>query len=70
MDWVLIVHILTEASNFTQSHTHQFVNFTSEKLCNDAVRTLESNLAKPTAGGAKVYVRSACIQRKGTAKDG
>jgi hypothetical protein len=37
-----------------QSHTHRFVNFTSEKLYTDAMHTLESNLAKPTDGGAKV----------------
>jgi hypothetical protein len=66
MEWVLLVHILIEAPNFTQSHTHQFVNFTSAKLCADAVKSIEDTMAKPTAGGAKVSVRAACMQRKST----
>jgi hypothetical protein len=70
MDWALIVHILAEAPNFTQSHTHQFVLFASEKLCTEAVQRLESNLAKPTPAGAKVDVRSACMLRRTGSKGG
>ena len=64
MDWVLIVLILIEAPNFAQSHSHQFVNFTSEKLCFDALTTLRGDFSKPTESGAKITVRAACLQRK------
>jgi hypothetical protein len=55
---------LTEAPNYTQSHSHQFVNFTSEKLCTDAATKFESTLGKSTESGAKVTIRDASAQRK------
>jgi hypothetical protein len=64
MDWVMVVLILTEAPNFTQSHSHAWVNFTSEKLCTDAKATLISDMEKPTQGNTKVIVRASCLQRK------
>jgi hypothetical protein len=61
MDWVMV---LTEASNFTQSHSHAWVNFTSEKFCTDARSTLISDMEKPAQGHMKVTVRASCLQRK------
>lgn len=65
MDWILIVLILTEAPNFAQSHSHQFVNFVSEKLCKDGAALLQGDFSKPTANGMNITVRTSCLQRKG-----
>jgi hypothetical protein len=64
MDWILGVLILTEAPNFTQSHSHSFVLFPTEKSCTDALTRIEASLGKPTETGAKVTIRGACAQRK------
>jgi hypothetical protein len=42
MDWIMIFYLLTESPNAenVQSHSHTLVNFTSEKLCTDALRYL------------------------------
>jgi hypothetical protein len=56
MDWVIIVHLITEAPNYTNSQSHYMANFTSEKLCTDAVAAMKAEFSKPTDSGAKVSV--------------
>ena len=57
--------------NYSQSHSHSFVNFTSEKLCANAAAAFEKDLGGATENGFKVKVRAVCTQRKakGSAKD-
>lgn len=64
MDWIMIVLILTTAPNYSQSHTHQFVNFASQKLCADAAAAFILELAVPSSASMKVEVRAVCAQRK------
>jgi hypothetical protein len=64
MDWIMIVLIMTTAPNYSQSHSHYLVNFTSEKLCADAAAAFENNLGGPSENGFKVKVRAVCTQRK------
>ena len=71
MDWAMIVLIMTTAPNYSQSHSHHFVAFTSEKLCADAAAAFENDLGGPSENGFKVKVRAVCTQRKvkGGSKD-
>lgn len=64
MDWIMVVLILTEAPTYSQSHAHQFVSFSSEKLCRDAAALFEVDLARPSDIRFKVEVRAVCAQRK------
>lgn len=63
MDWILTILILTTAPNFAQSHSHTWVNFTSEKLCNEAAAAMKKQLGG-AAYGLSVEVRAVCVQRK------
>ena len=71
MDWIMIVLIMTTAPNYSQSHSHYLVNFTSENLCTNAAAAFENDLGGPSEDGFKVKVRAVCTQRKakGGAKD-
>jgi hypothetical protein len=64
MDWVMIVLILTTAPSFSQSHSHYLVNFTSEKLCNDAATNFKAQLGRSAETEMKIDVRAVCNQRK------
>jgi hypothetical protein len=64
MDWILMVLILTSGPTFAQSHSHEFVLFSSEKLCEDAAKAVSEQLGRPTESGIKVEVRTVCAQRK------
>ena len=64
MDWVMIVLILTTVPSFSQSHSHYLVNFTNEKLCNDAAANFKAQLGRSTETDMKIDVRAVCSQRK------
>ena len=64
MDWIMIVLILSEAPNFSQSQSPYLASFSSEKFCRDAADAFKSELGKPTQSGMKVDVRAVCSQRK------
>ena len=64
MDWVMVVLILTEAPNFSQSHSHYLAGFASEKLCKTAAKEFEDTFNKPTEMGMKIDSRAVCSQRK------
>jgi len=57
MDWVMIVLILTTAPNYSQSHSHYLVNFTSEKLA----LTRRLHLRMTWAGRRKTDLKSKCV---------
>ena len=65
MDWALVVLILTEAPNFSQSNSHQFILVQTEKACVETITKLQNDLGKPTNAGMKVTVRGTCFQRRG-----
>ena len=64
MEWLVVLHLVTEAPNFTHSQSHYMSGFSSEKLCNDTATSLRNELGKPTDGGAKVTVRVVCSKKK------
>jgi hypothetical protein len=66
MDWIMIFYLLTESPNAenVQSHSHTLVNFTSEKLCTDALNTMKTEFKLPEGSKTKITLRGVCIQRK------
>jgi hypothetical protein len=64
MEWVLVAVVLTEAPNFTQSHSYYIPTFASQKLCDEALANMQGEFGKPTEKGAKITVRATCFQRK------
>lgn len=64
MDWILVVLILTSASNFHESHSHYLASFSTEQLCTQAAEAIRQTFEKPSETGIKVDVRAACSQRK------
>lgn len=63
MDWVMIVLILVTGPNYTQTHSHQLADFTSEQLCQDAATHFRDGLGGAFEG-MKIEVRAVCAQRK------
>ena len=64
MDWIIILQLITEAPNYTQSQSHYIAPFGSEKLCTDAAAAMRTEFARTTEQGAKTTVRALCQQRK------
>jgi hypothetical protein len=50
MDWIMLVLILVSGPNVTQTHSHQFVKFTSEQLCQDAATHFRDGIAALSRG--------------------
>jgi hypothetical protein len=66
MDWIMIFHLLTEAPNAGGVHAYSntVVNFTSEKLCTDALRAMQAEFKTPDGSPTKITLRGLCVQRK------
>ena len=62
MEWVLVALVLTEAPNFTQSHSYYIPTFVGQKLCDDALARMQTEFSKPN-GIAKVTLRGSCFAR-------
>jgi hypothetical protein len=60
----MIVLILIEGSSGPQTHSHQFVNFSSQRLCQEAAEQFKTQLSRPGPILAKTDVRAVCVQRK------
>ena len=46
MEWVLVAVVLTEAPNFTQSHSYYIPTFASQKLCDEALANMQGEFGK------------------------
>ena len=66
MDWILIFHLLTEPPNAAniQAYADTVVNFTSEKLCTDALRAMQAEFKTADGSPTKLTLRGVCAQRK------
>ena len=58
--------LLTESPNAAaiQAHSHTVVNFTSEKLCTDALNAMRAEFKTPDGSPTKITFRGVCVQRK------
>jgi hypothetical protein len=53
----------TTGSNFAQTHSYSFVNFTGEQPCTEGIAKLKQTYAGPAANGVTVEVRAACKRK-------
>lgn len=64
MDWIILVHLLTESPTAMHAQSHYMAGFTSEKLCMDAVKQFRETFTATTETGTRISVRAACVSRK------
>jgi hypothetical protein len=64
MEWVLVAIALTEAPNFTQSHSYYIPLFASQKLCDEALAQMKGEFSKQMDGGARITLRGSCFPRR------
>jgi hypothetical protein len=47
-----------------QAYSNTVVNFTSEKLCSDALKAMQAEFKTPEGSPIKITLRGVCVQRE------